>query len=214
MLLMCPARRIRRALATAAVAAACLGVAGCGGDNEQELSGAVRTPPSQVGDVTLPAHDPDGSPQGDQPLRPDDGLLLVYFGFTQCPDICPTTMADLGAALEDLPPQERERIAVGMVTVDPGRDTGKVLGTYLGHFFPDSVVHAYRTTDRAQLAAAEEAFGASHRIGRPDAEGNYDVSHTAQLYAVDRTGTVLVEWPFGTQPEAIADDVRSLLART
>lgn len=208
-----PACRARRALATV-VAATCLGIAGCGGDNEQQLNGAIRTPPSQVGDVTLPAHNPDGSADGEQPLRPGDGLLLVYFGFTRCPDICPTTMADLGAALNDLPPHDRERVAVGMVTVDPRRDTGKVLGSYLGHFFPESTVHAYRTTDRQRLAAAEQAFGASHRIGKPDADGDYDVSHTAQLYAVDRTGTVLVEWPFGTQPDAIADDVRSLLART
>ena len=71
-----------------------------------------------------------------------------------------------------------------------------------------------RTTDSERLRAAERRFGASHRIGRTDSEGNYDVDHTAQLYAVDESGTVAVEWPFGTAASAIEADLRELLRRS
>lgn len=201
--------------AAALAAAACLAFAGCGGDADgQQFNGATRSPASQVGDVELPAYEDGARKATPAAMRADDGLLLVYFGYTSCPDICPTSMADLGAAIEKLPQSERRRLEVGMVTVDPKRDTGAVLNGYLGHFFPGVTTFAYRTTDTAALARAEEAFGASHELGEPNAKGAYDVSHTAQIYAVDRTGAVVVEWPFGTKPDAIADDLRTLLDRT
>lgn len=206
----------RTSFAAALVGAACLALAACGGDpaDGQELNGATRTPPSQVGDVTLPDHEDGARRATPAAMRADDGLLLVYFGYTSCPDICPTTMADLGAAVEDLSPQERDRLEIGMVTVDPKRDTGERLSGYLGHFFPGMTTHAYRTTDPARLARAEQAFGASHSLGKPDADGTYEVGHTAQLYAVDRDGTVLVEWPFGTKPDDITEDLDTLLNRS
>jgi protein SCO1/2 len=209
------AGRVRaRVLAAALTGVACLALAGCGDAGDEQLNGAERTPPSQVGGVTLPDHENGAAKARPAAMRAQDGLLLVYFGYTSCPDICPTSMADLGAAIERLPQEQRRRLEVGMVTVDPKRDTGTVLNGYLGHFFPGVRTHAYRTTDTAELARAEEAFGASHELGEPDAEGAYEVSHTAQIYAVDRTGTVVVEWPFGAKPEDIADDVRTLLDRT
>lgn len=203
-----------RVLAAALTGAACLALAGCGSDGGEQLNGATRTPASQVGDVTLPAFENGARRAKPAAMRADTGVLLVYFGYTSCPDICPTSMADLGAAIEQLPQDQRRRLEVGMVTVDPKRDTGAVLNGYLGHFFPGVTTYAYRTTDPATLARAERAFGASHELGEPNAEGAYDVSHTAQIYAVDRTGTVLVEWPFGTRPDAIAGDLQALMDRT
>ena len=90
--------------------------------------------------------------------------MLVYFGYTSCPDVCPTSLADLGAALDRLSPQERRRVQVGMVTVDPKRDTPKVLTTYLGHFFEGTTTHAFRTTDPAELARAERVLRAGHSV--------------------------------------------------
>lgn len=210
--------RARTRAGGAAIAAVCALAAGCGGGADADttaLNGATRTPPSQVGDLTLPAYGPDGNGPTASRLRPEHGLLIAYFGFTSCPDVCPTSLADLGAALDELTPAEREQIAVAMVTVDPERDTPKVLTTYLGHFFAGRApVEAFRTTDERALARAERAFGASHEIGEPDAEGDYDVTHTAQLYAVDRRGTVVVEWPFGASPEDMAADLRALLSQT
>jgi protein SCO1 len=69
-------------------------------------------------------------------MRADDGeVLLVYFGYTSCPDICPTTMADIRLALEACHRDLAERVSVAMVTVDPERDTTEVLTGYLGYFF-------------------------------------------------------------------------------
>ena len=188
--------------------------AGCGSGSEGgKLNGMTRNPPSQVGSSSLPQGNPESEIPKGTLAGPEDGLTLVYFGFTYCPDVCPTTLADLRLALEDLDEEERARTHVAMVTVDPERETFGVLNGYLAHFFPESDFSTLRTTDRTRLARVERLFGASHRLGKPDREGNYDVSHTAQLYAVDQRGTVAVEWPFGTEAGAIASDLELLLER-
>lgn len=216
------ASRRRHAVAGALAMLACAaatGVAGCGGDDRTPprggsagtLNGVTRDPPLRVGSVALPDAAP-GRGGSEMAMKAGSGgLLLVYFGYTMCPDICPTTMADLKGALRRLPAGERRRVAVAMVTVDPRRDTAAVLNGYLSHFF--TRWHTLRTTDPAALRRAERAFRASHAIGRPDADGNYDVSHTAQVYAVDQDGTVRVEWPFGTASDLVAADLRAVLAR-
>ena len=213
------ARRRRRAaagvLATFAVAAA--GVAGCGDGatadrtgGTRTLNGVTRTPPLRVAAVSLPDRSPAGRGAAMTMTAKRGGLLLVYFGYTMCPDICPTTLADVREALSRLPAGQRRRVAFAMVTVDPRRDTAAVLNGYLSHFFRSW--HALRTTDPAALRQAERAFRASHELGTPDQDGNYDVSHTAQVYAVDDRGTVRVEWPFGTGSGPIAADLRAVLA--
>lgn len=207
-------RRSGALLLMAFVALLLAGVAiGCGDEPQEGLNGITRDPPAKTKNVTLP----DESPQAEGKeiaLKGEEGsLMLVYFGYTSCPDVCPTSMADLRLALAELDPEERERVQVSMVTIDPARDTGEVLNGYLGHFFEKGEFHSLRTEDSAQLARAEKAFGASHKLGKPDADGNYDASHTAQIFAVDDQGTVLVEWPFQTDPELIAEDLGKLLEK-
>lgn len=186
---------------------------GCGsGGDDGELNGMTRTPPTEVGDVSLPDESPGGEGRS-TPLRGEgDGLMLVYFGYTSCPDVCPTTLADLNVALKGMTDDQADRVKVGMVTVDPERDTPRVLNGYLGHFFGVDGYDSFRTTDMDELARAEKAFGASSKLGKPDRNGDYDVSHTAQVYAVDGTGKVLVEWAFGTSSDDIRSDLERLLA--
>ena len=203
--------RIRRGLIAALVVGALalipVGIAACG--QEERLSGVLRSPPLNASGVTLPAVD-DGDSRAGMPFVADRGkLLLVYFGYTSCPDVCPTTFADLRAAIEGLPEDDRDRIEVAMVTVDPERDTEAKMAEYLGFFFDDW--RAYRTSDPEELARAEQAFAASHRIGKKDRDGTYEVSHTATLSVVDGKGEVLVEWPFGTSAEAMTGDLELLL---
>lgn len=203
--------RTRAAVAlTLSVVAAAL--VGCGGSDPAppKIHGFVRTPPMKVADVTLPDVAPGGALQSAMRADPD-GLLLVYFGYTFCPDVCPTTMADTRAALKRLSRTERQRVTVAMVTVDPRRDTPKALNGYLGHFFGSW--RALRTTDPTALRRAERAFQATHRLGPKDAHGNYEVTHTAVTYAVDPDGVVRVEWPFGTSSAALAADLHAVLAR-
>lgn len=193
--------------------ASALALAGCSSDEDPgDLRGMTRQPQTEVGDASLPNVNPDSSNEEGVLKGSGDGLMLVYFGYTDCPDVCPTTLADLRLALEDLDTEQRERIQVGMVTVDPKRDTARVLNGYLGHFFPEATVSSFRTTDTRKLKQVEDLFGASHRIGKADSEGRYDVDHTALTYAVDSDGVVQVEWPFGTSPEDINSDLDQLLA--
>lgn len=186
---------------------------GCGGDKPTTgPNGITREPPAQTKNLTLPDESPSS---GGNPVRlrgGEDGLMLVYFGYTSCPDVCPTSMADLRLALAELDQDQRDRLQVSMVTVDPRRDTARVLNGYLGHFFEEGTFHSLRTTDPEQLNKVEKAFGASHELGKPDRDGGYDVSHTALIYAVDENGTVKIEWPFKTDPELIAEDLQTLLA--
>jgi protein SCO1/2 len=197
-----------------AAAAALLGVlvivAGCGGGGEQVsgLKGFTRDPVPDVGSVSLPDVGPGGAGKA-VPMKAGPGeLLVVYFGFTSCPDVCPTTLGDVRGALGRLTPAERKRVEAAMVTVDPKRDTATVMRNYVGHFF--TTWRAYRTTDSAALAAAERAFGASHSI-QPRTGGKYDVVHSAFTYVVDDEGRVVVEWPFAMPRRDIAADLSTLL---
>ncbi|MCD6727112.1 MAG: SCO family protein [Solirubrobacteraceae bacterium] len=196
------------ALTTIGLAAA---LAACGGTQEQQrkLHGFERTPTLRVGHLTLPDVAPEGAGQPMAFRASRSGLLLVFFGYTSCPDVCPTTLADISRALERIPASQRERVRVAMVTVDPRRDTRKVLNGYLSHFF--STWHALRA-DRAVLRPVEKAFAATSTLGpRDPSTGRYDVSHTAQVYVVDDRGTVRVEWMFGTKPADMAADLTTLL---
>lgn len=182
----------------------------CGADADGgALSGVVRDPPLDVAAVQLPAAD-DGRTVTMQ--APPGELLVVYFGYTSCPDICPTTMSDLSIAVHDLPDALADRVTTAFVTVDPDRDTADVLGEYLGHFFADGI--PLRTEDADELAAAASAFGVQYEVAdhRPG-DRSYEVAHTAVTYVVDDTGAVAVEWPFGFETSRMTADLRALLEK-
>lgn len=194
-------RRSRTALFVLVLA---LAVAACGGP--ASLKGAVRNPPLEVGTLSLPG--PDGR-EVTMKAEPG-GLLLVYFGYTSCPDVCPTTMADISEALTELHPDQAEKVTVAMVTVDPERDTLERLDDYLGHFFSRRL--PLRTEDFDRLSAVTAAFGVQWEIEEHEpGDQAYDVAHTALTYVVDDTGTVRVEWPFGFSSEDMAADLAALL---
>jgi protein SCO1/2 len=171
-------------------------------------------PPPEQSDVSgarLPAYGGGASGQV-RPLKPTKGkLMLVYFGYLSCPDVCPTTMSSLSAAVRTLPKSQREELEFGMVTADPKRDSGEDILRYLGHFFPGLAIRAYRTTDVKQLEQVETKFGAASEIDPHKPGAAYSVSHTAFLYAVDRKGEMLVMWPFGALSDDIAADLKKLL---
>lgn len=203
-----------RVAAVATVAALIL--AACGSDGQQadqELSGATREPTTVVVEVEMPDALADDEPVSLRP--PEDGLLLVYFGYTHCPDICPTTLLTLENALERLPEDDRDRVAVAMVSVDPERDSSEILANHVEHFLADAPVrHAFRTDDQALLDTVTDSFGVT-AVKEPygDEPDEYEVGHSAQVFAIDDQGQILVEWTFGTSAEPIADDITTLLAR-
>ncbi len=194
--------RAMRALAMLTLAVTAL--AACGGGDDAGFAGYSRLPAPQVGEVSLPRAD--GT--GDVAFRADDGgLLLVYFGYTNCPDFCPTTLADLKVALNRVG-DAATAVDVAMVTVDPERDLA-ILDDYITSFFTDGI--ALGTTDPTVLTAATEPFGVSYLVTQNDAGGT-DVAHSTQLYAVDDTGSLVLTWPFGIETQELADDIADLLA--
>src|SRR5690606_21446553 len=158
-----------------------------------------------VSQVTLPDATRDGEEVNF--VGPPRGLLLVFFGYTSCPDVCPTTMADLRTVLADLG-DDADRVEVAMVSIDPARDTPTVLSDYVGAFVDDA--RALRTDDDARLRYVAEAFGADYRVV-DDGTGEPEVEHTGFVYAVDDQGRITLMWPHGTRPADYLHDVRLLL---
>jgi protein SCO1/2 len=185
-------------------------LASCGADAPYGpvLAGMVREPAPDVSMISLPNASDGGSPLAMR-ARPD-ALLIMYFGYTSCPDVCPTTMADVSIALENLDADERRRVAVAMATIDPGRDTGELLTKYVRTFVPGA--NALRTDDPAALRAAADAFGADYRVTQTGAGEPPEVTHTGWLYVVDDRGRLRLQWAFGTKHQTITSDLRLLLA--
>ncbi len=171
----------------------------------EELSGFVRTPLPSVADISLPDASSGGAPFVMK--APEDEILLVYFGYTACPDVCPTTLADLRKALQSIG-DKADKVTVAMETIDIERDTDEVITDYVQSFVADA--HGLRAPDDETLRAAADAFGADYGVSIND-EGEYDVLHTAHLYAVDDQGQIQVTWAFGTEAEVIAKDLEILL---
>ncbi|MFN8028676.1 MAG: SCO family protein [Acidimicrobiia bacterium] len=198
--------------AALAVCTASLGLAACGGggsDAPSSLQGVVRKPALQVGTVTLPDESPTAAGAPFAMKAAPGGLLLVYFGYTNCPDVCPTTLSDIGQALRKLPAGDRDKVEVAFATIDPDRDSGEKLASYLDHFVDGG--HALRTTDTTMLQNAEAAFNVT---AKKVPEGtSYSMDHTAITFVVDDTGKVVVEWPFGTDAKTMAGDLQLLLSR-
>lgn len=189
-----------RVLWAALIAAALL--VGC---SERELSGFVREPTPVVGESELPDVSRDG--EAFRFRAGDGGLLLVYFGYTACPDVCPTTLADTRTALSRIG-DDADRVEVAMATVDPSRDTEDILTRYVQSFIPGA--HALRTTEDARLREAAGLFGVTYDVWIAD-DGDVEVTHTGSLYAVDDEGKLLVTWPFGTSIDDLAADLELLL---
>ena len=201
----------------AALVAAVL-IAGCGGDagSEQaapegagsEYAGVVLGEPTQRPDFTLT--DVDGNPF-DFYAETEGKLTFLFFGYTNCPDICPVHMAQLS---EILARPGMPNATVVFVTTDPTRDTPEALKKFLGNFDPEFI--GLTGTD-AEILAAEDAAGVppaqlDTADGQPDPEGGYTVSHAGQVlaYAPDNLGYTV--YPFGTRTSQYADDIPLLAA--
>jgi protein SCO1 len=146
--------------------------------------------------------------------RTGERATLLYFGYTNCPDACPTTMADLAAALRRLGPGVARQVQVVFVTTDPGRDTGPVLRRWLDRFdanLPTRYVGLVGTT--ARIHAAERAAGVPLSAPEEEPGGSYAVAHAALLLAYARDDRAHVLWPEGTTVATYVADLPRLLDR-
>lgn len=130
-------------------------------------------------------------------------VVLLFYGFTHCPDICPLTLSKLERATEGL-----DDVQILLVTVDPERDTPAALGEYVRRFSPRA---AGLTGDSASLAQAYRGYGVYTLEGGHHGMGHASMTHSSAVYGIDRRGRLVVVIPPEAKDEAVRDDVRSLL---
>lgn len=135
-------------------------------------------------------------------------VVLLYFGYTHCPDVCPTTLSLLSRSVAALG-AEAGQVRILFVSVDPARDTLAALNKYAAVFGPQ-VVGLRGTQD--ELQALTKRYRVSYGYGKPDAKGNYEVSHSSAVYVFDRQGEVRLLAGASDTASAITDDLRRLLA--
>jgi len=135
-------------------------------------------------------------------------LVVIFFGYTHCPDVCPTTLADTATALAALTPQEAARIQVLFVTVDPERDTAEMLRQYVPYF--DTTFLGLRGKP-VEVAAAARTFRVVYRVHRRGANAGYTIDHTAGSFVLDATGQARLFLPFGMPATEMSADLRRLL---
>ena len=135
-------------------------------------------------------------------------LVALFFGYTHCPDVCPTTMADLAAAIKLLGP-DANKVQVLFVTVDPERDTPELLKQYVPAFNP-TFLGLRPTPAQLKLLATEYKVVYQKNPGRD--KGNYLMDHSAGTYIYDTQGRLRLLMPYGSSAQIIARDFASLLA--
>jgi protein SCO1 len=136
-------------------------------------------------------------------------VVVVFFGFTQCPDVCPSTLLEL-AQTKKLLGADGARLQGVFITLDPERDTAALLQAYTANFDPDLV--ALRGTPEA-LKATAQAFKVFYARAPGKTPESYSIDHTAGSYVFDTKGQVRLFTRHGTGAQALADDLKLLLAQ-
>ena len=134
-------------------------------------------------------------------------VVVVFFGFTQCPDVCPTALAELAEVKRKLGSQS-DRLQGIFITVDPERDTEEVLKAYMANFAPSFL--ALRPT-MVQLPEVAKAFKIYYKKSEGKTAGSYTMDHSAGSYVFDPEGRVRLYTRYGSGAEALASDVALLL---
>lgn len=135
-------------------------------------------------------------------------VLLIYFGYTHCPDVCPASLAAGGQALNALTPAEQAKVRLMMVSVDPGRDTLQHLKEYTAFFHPQLTGI---TGSPEEIAALAKAFGAGYIKQPAKADGSYAIDHTVSTYVIDREGKLVAVLDIGTPTDKLLATVRKYL---
>jgi protein SCO1/2 len=189
-------RRSVLLLASACVLAAC-------GDRKPQFNAVDLTGADYAKDFQLP--DADGKVRTLQEFK--GKVVVVFFGYTQCPDVCPTTMADIAQA-KKLLGADGAKVQGIFITVDPERDTPELLKAYVANFGPDFV--ALRGTPE-QTAALAKDFKVYYKKVEGKGPGNYTLDHSAASFIYDPQGRLRLYARYGGGPQVLADDMKQLL---
>jgi len=135
-------------------------------------------------------------------------VVVLFFGFTHCPDVCPTTMAEMSAVMKELGP-DADKVQVLFATLDPERDTRELLSQYVPGFDP-RFVGLYGTP--AQIAATAKEFKVFYQKVPGKTPDSYTIDHTAGSYVFDKTGKLRLFLRHGGGPAPIVHDLKLLVA--
>jgi protein SCO1/2 len=179
-------------------------LAGCGGQEQpgQQPDKAELQRFPFGGDFALTDHR--GAPFHLQDQR--GKIVLLFFGYTFCPDACPTTLIRLRQAFELLG-AERGDLLVAYVTVDPARDTPKALGEYLANF---SLPAIGLSGSEEEIHKVVARYGATYQRGQDTAEGGYLIDHTDRIFLIDQQGALRYLFSRDDTPERIAELIGKL----
>lgn len=136
-------------------------------------------------------------------------VVVLSFGYTNCPDVCPTELLTQNDVLKQLGDQAKD-VKVAFVSVDPERDTPEVIGKYAKQFNPD-FIGLTATGDQSLPVIKQQYRVVSAKVNQGADSNTYLVDHTAGAYLVDKNGDVAVFEPYGSEPAAIAADIKTLL---
>ena len=133
--------------------------------------------------------------------------VLIFFGFTSCPDVCPTTLTRLSVAMKELGPQA-SNIQVALVSVDPGRDTPEVMRNYTASFGPWLLG---LTGSEEALTTLRETYGVYAAMESSDDKGDYNVMHSAAIFAFDAEGRARLLISDVKDSDAVVSDIKQLI---
>ncbi|MBE9523739.1 MAG: SCO family protein [Chloroflexi bacterium] len=134
-------------------------------------------------------------------------VIMLYFGYSFCPDVCPATLAEVATAL-DILGRDTDKVQFIMISVDPGRDTPEKMSEYVAHFHPDLLGV---TGDPDTIAKLTTLYGIFFEMHEGTEATGYLVDHTATITVIDQDGHVKLIFPFGLSGEDIAEDIGYLI---
>lgn len=170
-----------------------------------QLRGSALNPPRAVADFTLMSHT--GQPLSLSSLR--GSPVLLFFGYTYCPDMCPATLSDFRKVAKQLGP-DAERVHFLFISVDGERDTPERLARYVQAFEADMIG---LTGAEGEIRRIGTDYGIYFARNKPEPGKAYLVDHTASAYLLNERGELAIVYPFETPPEVITDDLRDMLGK-
>lgn len=134
-------------------------------------------------------------------------VVVLYFGYTQCPDVCPAAMQTMASAMDDLGAQSKD-VQFLFITVDPARDTPEILKAYVTHFNPSFLALIGSEQQTEEVA---KMFKVYYKKVPGKTPGSYTMDHTAGFYVFDPSGKIRLFEREGVTPKALSEDIRALL---
>jgi len=169
------------------------------------FNGVVYENPKPAPQIIL-----DGSDDGQFNLKSlSDKIVLIFFGYTSCPDVCPSTLSDMKRVTKILG-EDADNVQVIFITVDPDRDTAEKLNSYLSLFDPKFLGLTGSVND---LEKVWDKYGVYREIDTSSkTAAGYLVNHSSRLYLIDQKGRLFLTYGYGTSPDSIAEDIEYLIS--